>query len=182
MNPSYFRLKLPLEEALARVAEWWGTSIPAKTPQIDSMKAVKLACDENGNWTGGALFYYESSGWSVFEDLTGGFGFTPAEDWLQLARDCALVVAGYNDAIATAELIVIEEGQVLREFAFDRSLPEENIDRGRLPIEESLPIQSWVQVASFVDADHVVAGIEGWLWLSTEGDRQAAPWSPKSTV
>lgn len=79
MNPSYFRIHVSLDAAIPRLADWWGAD-PEDLVETDSVKAVDLACTPDGQWRGGALFLYEREGWSVFEDLSGGFSDQPAEE------------------------------------------------------------------------------------------------------
>lgn len=166
MNPSYFRIRLPLDAAKLRLAEWRGFPELRDLTKTDSVKAVDLACDEQGQWRGAALYFYEHDGWSAFQDLSGGFGFIAADEWLKFAQNDSLVVAGYNDAICEGELIVIEHGKIVRDFVECPDVPEENRNSGRLPQEDDKPISSWIEVASFVDEDPLAFSEEGWLWVN----------------
>ncbi|MCB2313367.1 hypothetical protein LGL55_19780 [Clostridium tagluense] len=48
MNPSYFRIKLSVEEAKKRLSNWWGVAAPTEFFKIDYSHAVANACDKNG--------------------------------------------------------------------------------------------------------------------------------------
>lgn len=165
MNPSYFRLRLPLSEAKLRLAGWLGVEDLRGLVATDGVNAVRLACTPEGRWRGGALFMYQKEDWSVFEDLTGGFSSLPASEWLPFAKTDDLVFAGYNDAICWGELVVIADGKVLRQFSYDRDNPETNVDEGLLPSESNAPMTTWIEVASFVDDDHLHGCDMGWLWV-----------------
>ena len=164
MCPSYFRIRLPRDEAVARLDEWIGR--PAIEPPVETnaARAIRLACGDDGNWRGAALFVYESSDWTVFEDLSGPFSAIPASAWLGFARSDSLVVAGYNDAIWYGEVIVIEAGHILREFRHGEDSSEDNVNEGALPDEAQSPIQAWWDAAYFVECDTLFgASDKGWL-------------------
>jgi hypothetical protein len=169
MNPSYFRLRLPLSEAKRRLADWLGVADLRGLVATDGVNAVRLACTPGGSWRGGALFMYQKEDWSVFEDLTGGFSSRSVSEWLPFAKTDELVFAGYNDAIGWGELVVIADGKVLRQFSYDPSNPETNVDTGLLPAESSTPLKTWIEVASFVDDDHLYGAETGWLWVRESG-------------
>lgn len=165
MNPGYCRIRLPMETATHRLRDWFGKE-PLQPPvETDSMSSVSLACDSQGQWRGRALFVYEKEGWTVFEDLSGCLLFLPMEQWLSFAGRDEFFMAEYNDAILIAELIVINDGTVVREFREDAESPEENRNSGKLPGEDSQPIRSWVEVASIVDEDELAFSKKGWLWI-----------------
>ncbi len=166
MNPSYFRIRLPLKDAKDRLRKWWGVEEPTECIETNASQAVDLAITPNGQWRGGALFFYENDGWSVFEDLSGGFGSVPSSMWQEFAQLDDFVFAGYNDAIPYGELIVIKQGIVLREFMNYPDDPDENINKGHLASEVDRPITSWVEVASFVDDDPFAFSDRGWLWVN----------------
>lgn len=126
------------------------------------MESVELACDSDGQWRGPSLFIYQAEDWTVFEDLVGDCTSIPAREWLKFAKLDEFFLAGYNDSIPYGELIVIEEGVVLREFL---DVPgEPNVNNGLLP-HELEPIQTWVEVASIVDEDDLAYSERGWLWI-----------------
>ncbi len=166
LNPSYFRIKLPIEAAKNRFCEWMEISEMKNIVETDCVKAIELSCNENGTWRGQAVFFYQNDDWTVFEDLSGGLSTIPAESWLVLAHKDPFTFAGYNDAIPYGELIVIENGEILREFLDIPGDPEANINKGKLSIEEEQPIESWLEVASFVDEDELAFSETGWLWVN----------------
>ena len=128
-----------------------------ESKEVTSAKSVEAALGPSG-WLGVATFVYESNGWTVIEDLSGGLGDIPAEKWLGFAGQDDLIVAGYNDAIPYGELVVISGGKLVRSFLQDKS--DSNADRniGKLPDEDKDPIKTWVDVAGRVDEDQIVAG------------------------
>lgn len=156
MNPSYFRIKLSKEAAIQRLCAWSGTGVK-ESIETDYDNAVDVCLDENSQWKGACLYVYENEGWTVFEDLSGGYAAIPADSWQRFAQNDNLVVAGYNDAILYAEMIVITQGIVRKEFMEDMDAPEENVNIG----EEYTEIESWEDVAGFVDADEYVYSDEG---------------------
>ncbi|EKQ57446.1 MULTISPECIES: hypothetical protein [unclassified Clostridium] len=166
MNPSYFRIKLPKDEAISRLTSWLNSERKFKLIETDSIKAINLACNENGTWKSlDSVFLYENEGWTVFEDLTGGYSGVPSKSWLNFAQKESFVFAGYNDAICYGELIVIEDGKIIREFLEDQEREEYNKDVGELSFEKELPIESWREVADFVDNDDLAFLEYGWLLI-----------------
>lgn len=97
MNPSYFRIRLNIEKAIERLCLWNDRSYKEKI-ETEFSKAVDVSVDENGQWKGSCLYVYENEGWTVFEDLSGGYSFIDAEQWKRFAQSDDLVVAGYNDS------------------------------------------------------------------------------------
>jgi hypothetical protein len=164
MNPSYCRIRAPKDEALRRFSAWNRLSEigPLIPTTIDN--AVGLACDENGAWRGNAVFVSELPGWTLFQDLSGGLGAIPGKSWLEFADSDDLVFAGYNDAIPYGELVMVSSGTVVREFVDDPGSPELNINIG-ISDSESEPFHSWIEIASFVDADDLGFFESGWLWV-----------------
>ena len=141
---------------MPRFAIW--LNLPELKPPmvVRSGRAVDVATEGNV-WRGAAFFVFENDGWTVFEDMTGHLGTKSAQDWLRLAASDALVFAGYNDALPYAELVVVLDGQVVREFRDDEQDPSQNVNEGRLNFEDIYPIQNWVEAASFVDGDDLAA-------------------------
>lgn len=165
MNPAYVRLQIVREVALARFAAW--LDLPELEPPtvVHWSKAVAVAT-ESGVWRGAAFFVFENDGWTVFEDITGHLGTKTTQDWLRLAAKDALVFAGYNDSIPYAQIVVINDGQIVREFLDDEQNPSQNVNGGRLGFEDIYPIQSWVEAASFVDGDDKSESQDyGMLWI-----------------
>jgi hypothetical protein len=152
---------------MTRFSRWLGCPELAAPVRVKSGDAVRLACDEVGQWKGAAVFVYEVDGWTVFEDQSGELGDILPGRWQALAEKDALVFAGYSDAIRYGELLVIENGVVLRAFMDDENDPGARRDEGMLPQENSDPIRTWIQVASLVDEDPIFrqAPGQGLLWI-----------------
>ena len=165
MNPSYFRIRVTKPGAMARFSRWRSSPELESPKEVALSDAVKLACDESGRWRGSALYLYENSGWTIFEDLSGGCSAIPASTWLGFAESDDFVFAGYNDAIGYGELIVIQNGAIVREFLYDSDNPEENVNRGQLAGSAIEPMTTWIQAARYVDDDDLVFSEQGVLWL-----------------
>lgn len=86
---------------------------------------------------------------------------------MTLAEGGDLVYAGYNDTIAYAELVVVEKGVLVRQFLEDEQEPSTNVDVGRLPEEAGEPLEDWIQVMGWVEADEekLARTEQGWLWI-----------------
>jgi hypothetical protein len=164
MNPSYCRIRVPKDDALRRFAVWIRLSQIGPLVPAEIGEAVRLACDERGQWRGNAVFVSELPGWTLFQDLSGALGGIPARKWLEFTGPDDLVFAGYNDAIRYGELSVVSGGSVVREFLDDADSPGANVSVGELDSEFE-PIRSWVDVAKFVDADELGFSDSGWLWV-----------------
>jgi hypothetical protein len=162
---SYVRIKLPLEEAVQRVATWLNWSMPTTQVLIDSSQAVDMACDSKGRWRGPAVLVHHKNDWTVFEDMTGFLSSRAPEEWLKCAGVRDLVFAGYNDAIRYAELIAISDGEITQDFFFDDSdqLLSRNNGSGLVDAD------SWIDIAAFVDDDDLVYSDTGLLWQLSEG-------------
>lgn len=167
MNPSFLRIAAPLDEALSRFEAWFceGTRRrPLGPPRpVPDGRLIEEATDD-GLWRGDALVVHRTSSerWTVIEDLTGCLSTITAEHWLALAARDELLFAAYNDAIAHGELVHVKNGELLRSFLHDRgSATLESV--GVTPT-----LDSWVDVASIVDGDPVLASTkagEARLWL-----------------
>lgn len=168
MNPSYFRIQLPKVNAMKRLAAWCKSAELEPPLEVNLSEALARACDDRGHWRGSALYVYENRGWTVFEDLSGHCGAIPADSWLSFAQCDEFVFAGYNDAIGYGELIMIANSEVIREFLHDSDNPEVNVNRGHLAENPIEPIQTWIQVARFVDDDDLAFSERGLLWLHLE--------------
>jgi hypothetical protein len=166
MNPSYVRIRVPMDDSLSRFSQWIG--LPELTPpqKVPSSKAIDKAC-ENGVWRSVvAVYVYESSPWTVFDDLTGHLASLSADRWREFAGRDELVLAGYNDSVPYGQLIVVCAGRVVREFLDDQQDPRQNVNRGRLAFEKTSPINDWTAAASFVDEDEIAqVPDEGLLWM-----------------
>jgi hypothetical protein len=177
MNPSYCRIQIPLATAVERFATW--QRLPQVGPLIptDSGNAIRLAVDEHGGWRGHAVFVSDIGEWTLFQDLSGVLGGVPGKSWAEFAGRDELVVAGYNDAVPYAELVVVRGGEVVREFLDDPSAPDQNVNRGVL---DSLgePFETWVEVAGFVDGDKLGFCERGWLWVWPRTPNKALQQTP----
>lgn len=178
MNPSYLRMRRPLEDAMARYNAWIGGRALAAFPEVTDTEAIDLALENPvtpthialaslpWNWRGLAVLVYAVGPWTVFQEISGGLGGRPTEDWLQLADGGDLVFAGYNDAIGYGELVQIEHGQLVRHFRHDDQDPSAYADVGRLPEEVKENFSDWTDVAKWVDVDDErYARYRGLLWI-----------------
>ncbi len=160
MNPSYFRIKLNMEDAVRRLERFNGTAYKEKIP-AEPYRAASLSLGKDGQWKGLCLYVYENKGWTVFEDLSGGYCFTEAKDWKEFAAGSDFVFAAYNDAIFYAELIVVENGIITKNFMENDDIPEENRNEG-----DAFPdITDWMGVADFMDDDPLVGPETGTLYI-----------------
>lgn len=160
MNPSYFRIKQNMEDAVKRLCIWNGSPFKERI-ETDYSKAVDVSLNENGQWKGSCLYAYENDEWTIFEDLSGGYSFIEPEQWKKFAGTDELVFAGYNDAMLYAEMIVIENGCLTKYFVECADVPEENVNEG-----DGVPgIENWIDVASFVDGDDLVYSDTGVVFV-----------------
>jgi hypothetical protein len=166
MNPSYVRLRVPVDDARSRFAQWVGFPELAPPKKVKAVNAVRSAT-KNGQWRSRvAVFVCGSDSWTVFHDLTGFLASIPAKRWAELAGHDELVFAGYNDAVPYGQLIVVRGGRVVREFLNDQQDPQQNVNRGKLAFEKREPITDWITAASFVDGDDVATMSDtGFLWM-----------------
>ena len=164
MNHSYCRIKIPQSAALERFAAWQHLSSVGPLVPTDSVKAVDLACDENGDWRGNAVFISEVGGWTLFSDLSGALSGVSPDRWLELAGSDELIFAGYNDAAGFAEFVLVRDGRILREFIDDPDEPDTNVNVGKTDVDGE-PFESWEDVAVFVDGDELGYCDEGLLWV-----------------
>jgi hypothetical protein len=72
---------------------------------------------------------------------------------MTLAESGDLVYAGYNDTVPYAELVVAENGRLVRQYLEDEEDPSANVDVGRLPEEAGQPFGDWIEVMGWVEAD-----------------------------
>lgn len=163
---SYVRIRCPLEEAMARYGRWIGQpelGPPRLVPEHDK---IDLALAD-GDWLGLAVFVYASGPWTVFEELSGGLALRSAESWLELAQGGDLVYAGYNDTVPYAQLLMVEQGRLIRQYLQDEQDSSADVDVGRLPEEAKEPFGDWIDVMGWVEADEdeLVRPEKGWLWI-----------------
>jgi hypothetical protein len=164
MCPSYFRIRVPLEEAIQRYAKWAKVPLPTDRQIIKSSRAHDAVIDERGHWRGKALFVSALEDWTLFRDISVGYCSVPGELWLQFAGSDDLVFANYNDACCFGSLVVIEGGKLVREFLDYADDPTENVNFGDLGPDFE-PIESWVDVAGIVDDDKLGFSSTGFLWV-----------------
>jgi len=166
MNPSYLRLRRPLQDAMRRYDAWIGSPEIAPPREVADYEAIDLALSD-GEWKGLAVYIFASGPWTVFDELSGGLTTRSDEDWVRLADGGDLVYAGYNDAIGYGELVRVDSGRLVRRFLEDEQEPGADVNVGRLPEEAASPLAHWTDVAGWVDEDQVsLTGRErGWLWI-----------------
>ncbi|MDM5247758.1 MULTISPECIES: hypothetical protein [unclassified Lysinibacillus] len=130
MRKCCFKLNLPLEGAKKRYCDWIDEEID---------KSIHISQHENG--------------WTYFVDLEGEafFGLTN-ESWMELAMDNS-VTYGYYDEDFNAELLVIENGKLIREFSLYEDEPDANENFGSIEYEKSSPIEDWNDVATFLETE-----------------------------
>jgi hypothetical protein len=164
MNPSYCRIRLPLKVAVERFAAW--KELPEIGPQVSttSGNAIELAVDEHGQWRGAAVFVSDLGEWTLFQDFSGALGAIPGSEWVEFAEGDELIMAGYNDSIPYAELVVVRDGKLVREFLDAPSSPEQNVNQGDWDSKYE-PFETWIDVAGFVDDDELGFSEQGWLWV-----------------
>lgn len=150
MNPAYFRIKLNKEDAIRRLCDWNGRMYK-ESIQTTYLKAVDVSTDQNGQWMGSCLYVYENNGWTVFEDLSGGYSFIEVDSWKRFAQMDEVLFAAYNDAMLYAEMIAITDGVVIKYFVEDFDMPEENVNEG----DGIADIEQWTDVANFMDQDEI---------------------------
>jgi hypothetical protein len=164
---SYIRIRCPVDEAMARYGRWIGRPALGPPEWIPDDDRIDRALDGNEQWLGLAVFFFESDGWAIVEEISGGLGLEPTEKWLALAQDGDLVYVAGNDAVPYAQIIAIESGQLVRNVLKDESDPSDDIDVGRLPEESKRPFNDWTDVMAWAEADDekLVRPEKGWLWV-----------------
>ena len=166
MVSSYMRMRCPLEEAMARYGRWIGTPEIAPPQLVPARDRIDLALADE-QWLGLAVFIYASEPWTVFEELSGGLAENAEDRWIELAAGGDLVYAGYNDAVSYAEILIVQQGQLVRHIIRDEADPSADTDVGRLPEETKKPFGDWIDVTAWVeeDEDKLARAEEGWLWI-----------------
>jgi hypothetical protein len=128
-NLSYVRVRCPLEEAMARYGRWIGAPGVAPPRLVHERDMIDLALVDE-QWLGLAVFIYASGPWTVFEEVSGGLALRSAESWLDLAEGGDLVFASYSDAVPYAALVVVERGQLVRQFLQDEQDSSDDVNVG----------------------------------------------------
>ena len=141
MVSSYVRIRCTVEEAMSRYGRWIGR------PELGPPRLVAQR--------------------DKIEEVSGGLAQCSSESWLELAQGGDLVYAGYNDTVPYAQLIMIEQGRLIREYLQDEQDSSEDVDVGRLPEEAEEPFGDWIDVMGRVEADEnkLVRPGKGWLWI-----------------
>ena len=119
------------------------------------------------DWLGQVVFIYASGSWTIIEDVSGGLDMRTITDWLKLAENDELVYVSCNDAIAYAQLVVIENGQVRRHCLQSEDDPGANVNVGRIPEESEQPFADWIDVMRWIEDDEEKPERteQGWLWI-----------------
>ncbi|PAQ12642.1 hypothetical protein CD798_18010 [Bacillaceae bacterium SAOS 7] len=123
-------------------------------------EAKKRYCDwtnEYGNRMDQSVHISETEdGWTYFVDFEGEafFGLSN-ETWMKLAKDGSVTYAYYDEDF-NAEMIVIENGTLIREFSLYEDERDANVNVGVLEYEENSPIKDWNDVAIFLEKELMV--------------------------
>ncbi|AWB44666.1 hypothetical protein DCC85_10815 [Paenibacillus sp. CAA11] len=144
MRECCFKINLSLEEAKKRYREW-------------SNEDVQFEIDEAGICMADSIQISEAEeGWTYFIDFEGEafFGLS-REAWIKLAMDSSVIYAYYDENF-NAELVVIENGKLIREFARYEDEPDANADFGVLACEESSAIDGWEDVADYIEQELII--------------------------
>jgi hypothetical protein len=166
MVSSYVRMRSPVEEAMARYGRWIGAPELGPPRLVRERDKIDLAL-AGGDWLGLAVFIYASGPWTVIEELSGGLALRSGESWLELAQGGDLVYAGYNDTVPYAQLVVVEQGRLVRQFLQDEQDSSADVDDGRLPEEAARRLGDWLDAMAWVEADEekLDRPEQGWLWI-----------------
>ena len=151
MELSYFRINVGKEEAIKRLSDWIEEEISERT-ECEYSEVEDKAVDEDGQLKGECLYCFENEGWTVFEDVTGGFSDIDADSWAQLAADNDFLFVSYDEEIPCAEMIIIEKGKIKVEYVYDADNPEYFKDVYR-DNEEINRLQDWTDVVKYTDED-----------------------------
>ena len=162
---SYVRMPCSVEEAMARYGRWIGRPEVRPPQLVKERDAIDLALEDD-KWLGIAVYIYPSGSETVIEELSGSSDRS-APEWVALAEGGDLVYASYNDSINFAELIVVEKGRLVRHILDNEDDPSTNVNIGRLPEEAKDPMNDWIDVTGWVEADDdkLAHAEQGWLWI-----------------
>jgi hypothetical protein len=95
----------------------------------------------------------EENGWST---LSLDLDYVETGDWLKLAQSFDVFYESYSTSLRMGELIFCRDGQLVRHLLIDAENPDQDLDLGRLPSEESTPLKSWGDIWGYV---------EDWKWM-----------------
>lgn len=151
---------------MARYGRWIGAAEVRAPRPVPERHAIDLALAD-GEWLGLAVFIYGSGPWTVIEELSGGLALRPADSWLELAQGGDLVYAGYNDTVPYAQVVMVEQGRLVRQYLQDEQDSSADVDIGQLPEEAKQRFQDWIDAMAWVEADEekLDRPEEGWLWI-----------------
>lgn len=163
MNLSYFRINIPKEEAIERLVKWNNKNYKERI-ECDDRDVIGYSVDENNEWKGDCLFCYENDGWTIFEDLSGGYSEIDGKAWSGYAQDNDFIFAGSNDAIPYAEMVVIENGVIKVEFRDDPNDPDfcKNVYSANNVVGE---LETWADVEACTMDDRLVMADRGELLI-----------------
>jgi hypothetical protein len=163
---SYVRIRCPLEDGMACYGRWIGAAEVRPPRLVADRDAIDLALAD-GEWMGLAVFIYGSGPWTVIEELSGGLALRPAKSWLELANGGDLVYAGYNDTVPYAQIIMVDQGRLVRQYLQDEQDSSADVDIGQLPEETKQRFQDWIDAMAWVEADEekLERPGQGWLWI-----------------
>ncbi|WP_338749142.1 hypothetical protein [Bacillus sp. FJAT-52991] len=142
MRECCFKINLPLEEAKKRYYDWMNED-SEWNKSGDCMDKSIHASETEGGWT-------------YFVDFEGEafFGLSN-ESWMKLAKDRSVTYAYYDEDF-NAEVIVIENGTLIREFSLYEDEPDLNVNFGILKYEEDSLIEDWNDVAVFLEKELII--------------------------
>jgi len=72
--------------------------------------------------------------------------------WTKLANGRSVNYAYYDEDL-NAELIVIKNGALIREFSLHEDEPDANVNFGAVEYEEHSPIEDWNDVVTFLEKE-----------------------------
>lgn len=141
MKECCFKIHLSIEEAINRYCEW-----------ID--EELEFVLNEYGEYVDKSIHVSSSDDrWTNFVDLKGeAFLGLTSESWLNLSKNQSVTYAYYDDDF-NAELIVIVNGRLIREFSLYEDEPDANVNVGKIDFENNSPIKEWNDVENFLEME-----------------------------
>ncbi|MGG3926551.1 hypothetical protein ABET51_11190 [Metabacillus fastidiosus] len=136
MRKCAFKINISLEEAKKRYCNWLNED-------------VEFKLDEYGNYVHQSVYVSQfEEGWTYFEDLAGEefFGLSN-QSWMKMAKNNCLTYVYYDEDF-NAELIVIEDSMLIREFLLYEDETDNNVDFG-----SSVLLEGWDDVATFFEKE-----------------------------
>ena len=167
----YFRIRLPEAEAISRLRAWVGLNERETPGTLSYESCISATQNDDGSWSGVSLFAYHNDGWTVFDDVTGYFSFTPGVKWLEFARNDDFVKAFYYEEPEWGQLVAANNGTIVRELLIDKKRPSKSVNVGQLDSEGSERITEWRGVMSFMATDeHAIEPGYGTCLFFEEGE------------